>query len=178
MATAVRFFTAFAAILLLASCQPAPYDIVAIAQGDQIAFETRNTGYFGSNARDPVVATDLAIWSEEGISWRISADHRRPGCGPGTRFAPFPLVYGRLPQCFAEVAPARPLQPGRLYGVASASSSFEGYGAFRAGSPPEHVDWNVAHDRLQPMPDLRDRSTIDHAAAAREANAVTGRNNQ
>lgn len=105
---------------LLGSCQPPEIVVHATFLQGALAFV-------------PADGDDVAMcWREGAVfdsslepAWRFTA----PGTGECRGL--FPLVYGRPPATASDAAPARPLQPGRLYlFVGDATGSVSGAFAF------------------------------------------------
>jgi hypothetical protein len=101
---------------LLASCQPPEVRVHAAFIGQALAFVSAEGGDGGNSCwKDAAVVDDTLR-----PAWRFTAE------GNGECRALLPLFYGRAPDGAESPAPARPLEPGRLYilvGDATASVS-------------------------------------------------------
>lgn len=122
---------AMVALLTLTSCQPPMYDVTVKRVGGQIVIDGHGdeSWPFGWDD-DTIDAGMVSIYNREGKGWTIYMSETRE-CVAGSPRAPFPLVYGKLPRCFTEKAPADPLQPGVAYKVEAGAAMRSGMGAFR-----------------------------------------------
>jgi hypothetical protein len=122
---------ALAALLTLTGCQPPTYDIVVKRIGGAIVISGQGdeSWQFGWK-NDTINAGMVSIYDREGHGWSIYMSGG-PGCDPGSKTAPFPLTYGKLPRCFSEKKPADPIQPGVAYKVEAGAALRAGQGAFR-----------------------------------------------
>lgn len=159
--------------LALIGCQLQPYDLVASMRGSDVVITAENTGYFGRTAEEPTDATAVVVWGEEGVVWRINADYSVSGCQERDGgYSPFPLTYGRVPECFREIVPAADLQRGTPYAVLSEDSTWHGEGAFRLdGGEVDNLDYAETTIGLPPTPDLDEcpeqtAETQDNSSAA------------
>lgn len=122
---------ALATLLLLTSCTPPGYDIVVTRVGDHIVITGHGDESWPFGWKDDTIdAGMVTIYDREGHGWSIYRSEA-PECDPGSKTAPFPLTYGKLPRCYAEKKPADPIKPGVAYKVEAGASLRRGIGAFR-----------------------------------------------
>jgi len=119
------------AALMLGSCQPPNYDLLARLDGSQLVIEPRKGGggWFGWKD-DTIDAGMVAIYNRQGEGWMIQFTGD-PGCEKLPANTPYPLRYGKVPRCYRERAPAPPIRPGVDYKIDAGIALRRGYGAFR-----------------------------------------------
>ena len=113
----LRALSLVALCLLLSSCQPPTYDIIAHIRGSELVFEVRGSGSWPFRDEDGISAEWLQVRDRDRLVWAIQLDPDRPDCKPRGETPPFPLVFGRLPQCYVEKSAAKPPRIGALHRV-------------------------------------------------------------
>jgi hypothetical protein len=143
-------FAISAAVLLVGSCSPPTYTILARMDGSNILLEAKDrSNWFTA----PTDARSLVVTDREGSGWSI---HLADGCAAPK--SPFPITYGKLPACFIENAPPAPLKRGPLYHVHGiGQKQGDGYFRLTAGSVTNY-GWGQVRGELaswepdSPMP--------------------------
>jgi hypothetical protein len=142
----MRMVCAIAALALLGSCSPPMYEIVARRDGSAAIFDARPHGKWPFKKDDNNVrAAFVMVRDAEHIVWRIEVSNG-PACGEEAQRI-FPLVYGRVPRCYAATAPAQALRPDTHYTVQATGGDF-GYGFFRYGGTIANLDRDDAENAI------------------------------
>ncbi len=144
-----------AVCLALGGCQRQTYDILAVMKGPDLVFEARGSGIWPFRNNDRISAQWLEVRNRDEIVWAIEADRSRPGCKPTGKMPPFPLVYGRTPDCFIENVAARPIRRGIVHKI-DGEGDRSGNGLFRVEGEALNLDLNDLWKEVQSWPSLRD----------------------
>ena len=118
---------AIAMSVLLISCSPPTYDIIATMTNGVLVFNGRDS----QGGTHYVEASTLSIMRGDTVIWGIAYDHTE-ACGfvpPGGH--PFPLRYGAVPECWTQLQEPAALQTGVVYTVNGFAGSRQGGGDFR-----------------------------------------------
>lgn len=104
-----------AALMLLGSCSPAGPVVRAQITGADVVFQAFEPGGWLSSSTKvaPMSVDRFAVFSREGAVWVI--ERTDPKCATGSGDSTFPITYGRVPACFSERLPAKPLKAGVVY---------------------------------------------------------------
>jgi hypothetical protein len=144
-----------AACLLLSSCQPPTYDILAAVRGADLVFDARGSGRWPFRSDDGISAELVQVRDRGRILWAIQRDPDRPDCTPSGATPPFPLVYGRTPACYFElVGPVLP-RPGVLHRI-DGEGFRSGSGLFRLQGKAINVEWSDVEEEVGRWPALPD----------------------
>lgn len=138
---------ALAGAFLLSSCQPSQYRILAVAYAGQVALTVS-----AEDRGNPLGATarTLSVRDRERVVWEIEQEGR---CATPSQAQPFPVVYGRAPDCYRVVIPAQPLEPASLY-LVTGDGSRDGNGYFIPGPPAQNFEWSDVADRVRGWRDV------------------------
>lgn len=170
--------------LALNGCSPPAAKIRAEVRGNDLVFTaTMPAGFFFRRAVD--LQPDLVrVDHEGGIVWRIERkrDRRCLNYGGGGPSPVFALTYGKVPPCFTEITPPKPLTAGTPYRIAAVGGSVRngnGLGYFQTGmtvntidSEPRGVDswdeietvYNVAATNADPENGLQPTNALETVA--------------
>jgi hypothetical protein len=114
----MRVWIALGLSLVLGGCSLPSAEIRAKVRENALIFTAYERAWLPFARKAISLRPDLIRIDHAGqIVWRIERK-REPGCLYGEASA-FPLVYGEVPTCFAEVVPAQPLGAGKLYRIAA-----------------------------------------------------------
>lgn len=150
-----RILPTLALCLPLGGCQPPTYDIVAVIRGSDLVFEARGSGSWPFRDDDGISAEWLTVRDRDGIIWAIERDPGRPACKPLGATPPYPLVYGRIPQCYRARISARPPRQGVLHRI-DGEGFRDGSGLFRLQDGATNIEWSEVERELRDWPQLAD----------------------
>jgi hypothetical protein len=143
-----RSVLAIAAGLLLTSCQPPPYDITMVFRDGGFVLEAHGNDSWPFGWSDDTIEPDaIEIADRDGPVWAIAVKEE---CGTDLP-NPFPIVVGRLPNCFAEKTPFRGLRVNTLYRI-EAEGLRDASGYFRIRPRISNLSWDDVDDELQTWP--------------------------
>jgi hypothetical protein len=150
-----RALSLTAVCLMLGSCQPPTYDIIAVGNGSDLVFEARGSGSWPFRDDDGISAEWLQVRNRDEIVWAIQLDPDRPDCKPTGAMPPFPLVYGRTPTCYLDKVAVKPIREGALHQI-DGEGFRDGYGLFRLQGQAVNFEWSEVEKELQSWPILAD----------------------
>lgn len=143
--------------LLLGSCQPPGYDILASASAGGVVLRAR--GFLSWFTRDHrnVGASAVHVRDRNRYLWVIVMRTGDPRCRTWEANAPWPLRYGKLPDCFETVVSAAPLPRGVLIKVEGAGGFRDGFGLFEVDSRIRNYEDDVSSiEQMRVWPSIRD----------------------
>ena len=149
--------------LMLQGCQPPTYDILARIDGADLILEARGSGSWPFRDEDGIEAHWVSVRDGSKLLWAIELDGSRPNCRASGPTPPFPLVYGRVPRCYRERAPARPLREGVLIRV-EGEGFRSGTGHFRLTRAVRNVEPDEAWKEREAWPNLPDPRYPENAS--------------
>ena len=165
--------------LLLSSCQPATYDIIAHLRGADLVFEARGSGSWPFRNEDGISAEWIEVRDRDRLVWALQLDPDQPACKPVGKTPPFPLVYGRIPECYIAKLASRPLSNGTLYEIAGEGFR-SGQGYFKLSGEAANFEWSEVEREIRSWPVLADprlisqpKKSIPAAPAAAESSATS-----
>jgi hypothetical protein len=143
-----RILLAITTGLLLASCQPPPYDITVVFRDGRLVLEAHGSDIWPfAWSDDTIDPGSIEIANRDGPVWDIAV---KPECGHDLP-NPFPVVIGSLPNCFTEKTPFRGLRANTLYRI-RADGLRDGSGYFRIRPRIDNLSWDDVGDELQTWP--------------------------
>ena len=175
-----RLLVVLGSAILLTSCQPPTYSIIARQQGDQLVFTARGDGSWPFRSDDGIEANQLTVRDGARYVWAIARDRPRSECPGHGETPPFPIVYGDLPECYRVLVEPVPLAEGILYRV-EGDGIRDGHGFFRNSGAPANLEYEDVAAELRAWADLpyprpvddQDSSSTAAAPAAADRNAVS-----
>ena len=175
-----RLLVVLGTTILLTSCQPPTYSIIAQRQGDRLVFTARGDGSWPFRSDEGIEANQLMVRDGAGYVWAIARNYSPSECPRHGESPPFPIAYGDLPDCYRVLIAPVPLTEGVLYRV-EGDGIRDGHGFFRRDGVPANLEYEDVAAEVRawtelpyprPADDQVSKSTAAAPAAA-ETNAVS-----